>query len=417
MTVSKLIRNAVNEGVFLDVKGDDLTFKLSVDVFPEDLKQKIIENKKEIVDFIKKSKVLPEKENIPKIDRYERKGEVILPSFSQQRLWMIDHLEGSSCEYNIPMSLRVKGHFDISSARLAIERIIKRHESLRTNFAIVDDVPVQVIKNDFQFELQAHDLKEYSQTEQERRIRELINSDRTKIFNLSSDLLVRASYIILSPESGILLFNVHHIAFDAWSTSILANEFIEQYEFARAGKPDLAAPLKIQYADYAQWQRDWLQGSVLEKQLNFWKSQLENIPEVHGLPLDYTRPNVKSRKGARVVSLIPREVSRKLNRIALKYDVTLFMLLQAALAILFSKYSRSSDVVLGTLVANRMHYELEPLIGFFVNTLVLRTKTSFSRFDELLNSVKNTNIDVQSNQDIPFEYLVEHCKVSRSANY
>ena len=142
MTVSKLIRNAVNEGVFLDVKGDDLTFKLSVDVFPEDLKQKIIENKKEIVDFIKKSKVLPEKENIPKIDRYERKGEVILPSFSQQRLWMIDHLEGSSCEYNIPMSLRVKGHFDISSARLAIERIIKRHESLRTNFAIVDDVPV-----------------------------------------------------------------------------------------------------------------------------------------------------------------------------------------------------------------------------------------------------------------------------------
>ncbi|WP_168204328.1 non-ribosomal peptide synthetase [Aliikangiella coralliicola] len=342
-------------------------------------------------------------------------------SFAQQRLWFIDRLEEGSSQYNTPIALLVKGSFDIDAAEQSVKRIILRHESLRTVFKERASGPVQVILNEFQFQLARYDLSGLEKEIQEQELQKLIAKDTSKIFDLCKDLMVRVSYIHLQGKGekgeGVLLFNIHHIASDGWSIGVLVNEFVIQYQAIQQGKTDPIPPLAIQYVDYSQWQRDWLQGEVLESQLAYWKQQLDDVPVVHNLPLDFSRPDTKQHIGKMVGGRLSSEVTNRLRHVARENEVTIFMLIHAALAIVLSRHSNHHDIVIGTPVANRQQAELELLIGFFVNTLVLRVDTRYDTLTDYLTHIRKVNLDAQSHQDIPFEQLVEHLKVQRSTQH
>ncbi|MBL4660354.1 MAG: amino acid adenylation domain-containing protein, partial [Alcanivoracaceae bacterium] len=253
---------------------------------------------------------------------------------------------------------------------------------------------------------------------QEQAIAKAIEQDNKLIFDLSNDLMLRVSYLCISNNEGLLLFNMHHIASDGWSMGILIDEFVKLYSSNLKGKANPLAPLTIQYADYAHWQRNWLSGEVLESQLTYWDGQLANLPQVHNLPLDFERPAFQTFNGAQHHFTIDNNTSKQLKSIALEHQSTLFMLIHAAFSILLSRYSNSTDIVIGTPVANRLQKELEGLIGFFVNTLILRADCSKnSSFLEFLKQVRNTNLDAQSNQDVPFEHLVDRLNPPRSTSH
>ena len=341
-------------------------------------------------------------------------------SFSQQRLWFIDQMNGNSSEYNMPVALRVKGTIDTHAVVEAFTQIIQRHEVLRTVYVNTDDGALQHIQQDFSFVLNLHDLTSFDGEEQDKQLQNLIEEDTKAPFDLSQDLMLRASFVLLNqgetPEKqdSVLLFNMHHIASDGWSLEVLTREFMTHYKAITAGEKVQLPQLDIQYVDYALWQRQWLQGEVLDKQLRYWEKQLADTPPVHSLPLDKTRPEVKQHQGDIITKTLPADISKKLIKLAKQHQVTPFMLLHAALALVLSRHSNSQDIVIGTPVANRLQDELAPLIGFFVNTLVLRVNTKQDSLNDYLAHVRQTHLDAQSHQDVPFEQLVERLNVPRS---
>ncbi|WP_298771746.1 non-ribosomal peptide synthetase [uncultured Shewanella sp.] len=362
-----------------------------------------------------------EHQAVTTIARCQRDSDGMPLSFGQQRLWLIDRMTGGSAQYNMPCALKVAGLFDVAAAQQAITAIIQRHESLRTVFAEQSHGPVQMIRAQFGFTLEQFDLSNLPAQQQSQQVAEHIRKDSQRVFDLSGDLMVRASYLRLADKAqaqqGVLLFNMHHIASDGWSMAVLVKEFVSQYQAALNAEPDPLTPLQIQYVDYAQWQRNWLQGEVLQNQLDYWQGQLELVPVTHELPLDFARPQTKQTAGKAVIGLLDAALTKQLQQLATDKQVTLFMLLHSALSLVLSRNSNSDDIVIGTPVANRMQAQLEPLIGFFVNTLVLRTDTGFDTFSNYLEHVKQVNLDAQANQDVPFEHLVEHCNVPRSLEH
>ncbi len=347
--------------------------------------------------------------------------EPIISSFAQQRLWFIDQLQGGSVEYNMPAALNIDGDFDVDAAEQAITRIIQRHESLRTIFKSQGEQTLQVIQTAFDFILTRHNLTHLDEKSQLKEVNALVTVDRLKTFNLSQDLMVRVSYIQLGTEENsakdMLLFNMHHIASDGWSMGVLLKEFVTQYQAIMQGEADPLPPLSIQYSDYAHWQTEYLVGEVLDTQLNYWTKQLEDAPAVHSLSLDYPRPEVQTHQGAVVESQLNANLAQRLKQVANEHQLTPFMLLHGALALVLSRHSNSQDIVIGTPVANRMQAELEPLIGFFINTLVLRADTHHENLTDYFAHIRKVNLDAQAYQDIPFEQLVEHCNVSRSTQH
>ncbi|WP_340680714.1 condensation domain-containing protein, partial [Paraglaciecola sp.] len=342
-------------------------------------------------------------------------------SFSQQRLWIIDQLQGGSPEYNISLAFRVRGTFNVDVAEAAIRNIVERHESLRTVYAEVKEGPIQRIQTSFDFKFKRYNLSELIESEQKKRIQVLIEEEESQPFDLANDLMVRGSYLHLDGDSsnthGIVLFNMHHIASDGWSIGVLVNEFVTYYETLLTGRADPLKPLTIQYADYAAWQRRWMDDSVLEKQLAYWSKQLDQVPTVHSLPLDTPRSDGKATAGAKVTGQFSIELTRQLEKLARRHGVTMFMMLQGILSLVLSRNSYSNDIVVGTPVANRTDALVEPLIGFFVNTLVLRTNTDWETLEAYLQHVKQVNLDAQANQDVPFEQLVDQFISHKSLQY
>ncbi|UAA37212.1 AMP-binding protein [Paraneptunicella aestuarii] len=251
-----------------------------------------------------------------------------------------------------------------------------------------------------------------------RTIEELAEADAGRAFDLSSDLLLRLQVFRQSEEVHQVLFNMHHIASDGWSISILVREFSELYRAFSQGKPDPLPGLKVQYADYAQWQRDWLQGDVLEAQLGYWQQQLEGLPQLHSLPLDRQRPAEIAFVGDTVSQLLDEKLSARIGQLCKQHNVTLFMFLQTAFAVLLSRYSNETDIVMGSPIAGRVSKETEGLIGFFVNALVLRTDLSGAPdFSALLQRNRQMILDAYTHQHIPFELLVEKMQPERSLAY
>jgi len=342
-------------------------------------------------------------------------------SFAQQRLWFINQLEQGSTHYNMPFAFKILGAFDSGIAEQVFLKIIARHQSLRTVFSEQDHGVVLTVNEHVDFTLKRHDLRRLSLVEQQARVLELQQLDNKQLFDLSCDVMLRVSYLQLSEEAqqpaAILLFNMHHIASDGWSMAVLVKEFVTLYQRILVGKSELLPPLNIQYTDYAYWQREWLKGDMLAQQLSYWKNQLDQVPALHSLPLDYPRPAVKKYQGAIVSGGVNAQVHQRLEQQANNHNMTLFMLLQAMFSLVLSRHSNSSDIIIGTPVANRMHSELAPLIGFFANTLVLRANTDFKDSSEYLNHIRQINLDAQANQDVPFDHLVEHCNIHRSTRH
>lgn len=356
-----------------------------------------------------------------KIVPISRDSDFFPMSFSQQRLWFIDQLNQGSPEYNMPLVLEVNGNFDRKVAEYSINSIIERHESLRTQFNQNEQGPCQILLKSTQFKLGFHDLSNLESASRESRIKELIKEDSEHVFELSKELLIRATFLKLPSSNdkakGLLVFNMHHIVSDGWSMGVLVKEFVNFYqEISQTGRCNIE-PLAIQYADYAYWQRSNISDGVMKQQLQYWEKRLEDAPIVHTLPLDFKRPEIKKNTGGILNFSIEEDLTKELKGYANECGITLFMLLHAAFGLVLSKHSNSKDVIIGTPVANRTHSELESLIGFFLNTLVLRTSTDFKKVDDYIAHVKEINVEAQANQSITFEYLVEHCQVPRTTQY
>ncbi|MCJ8274606.1 MAG: condensation domain-containing protein, partial [Psychrosphaera sp.] len=263
------------------------------------------------------------------------------------------------------------------------------------------------------------DKQEVQQT-----VKQAAQNDAKLAFNLGEDLMLRCSFIRLSADEGVLLFNMHHIASDGWSMGLLVKEFWAQYQAILSGKPNLYQPLDIQYADYAQWQRDFVAGigltkGLYESQLNYWQQQLADLPQMHSLPLashlQSARPKEQTFNGATLSIKAKATTLLGLKQLAFEHNATLFMVLQGVFSLLLSRHSNFDDIVVGVPVANRPQTELEPIIGLFINTLVLRTDCSGNpSFIDFLQQVKTTNLDAQANQDVSFEQLVERLQPVRS---
>ncbi|WP_394205001.1 amino acid adenylation domain-containing protein [Shewanella waksmanii] len=359
----------------------------------------------------------------PAIERMPRKELGMPLSFAQQRLWFIDKLRGGSSEYNMPVALEVIGELDENAVGVAMQRIIDRHEALRTVFHDTYDGVLQHIINDPVFTLQQIDISHLSGSAQRNQLQTLLLNDAQRPFNLSHDLMVRACTILLSkgcensPKKSVLVFNMHHIASDGWSMEILTKEFVAHYQSIVTGRPVLMEPLEIQYADFAAWQRKLLQGDTLKNQSAYWQQQLKGVPAVHSLPLDFSRPKSKQFKGASESAHLSCEVGEALVNVANMHKMTPFMLMHAALALVLSRHSNSRDIVVGTPISNRTQAELEPIIGFFANTLVLRVDTGVSSLGEYLKQVREVHLGAQENQDLPFEQLVEGLNIERDTSH
>ncbi|GLS24562.1 non-ribosomal peptide synthetase [Marinibactrum halimedae] len=345
--------------------------------------------------------------------------EAVAVSYDQQRLWLLDQIEQGSTQYNLSRGFQLIGKLNVRALNFAFQRIVERHHVLRTTFQTTASGDVtQSIFDEFQVALPIVSLLGLTEAEQHQVTLQHRREETDKVFDLSKDLMLRVKLLQFGEDAHVLLVTMHHIAVDGWSEGIIIKEFTALYQSFVENQPNPLPELPIQYADYAWWQNNWLKAPVLEKNYQFWKEQLEGIPEVHNLPLDYPRPAIQNFEGLTHRQTISKEIQQGLHALANKYDVTLFMVLNAAYAVLLARYSNEDDIVVGTPVANRDHAELAPLVGFFVNTLVLRTDLSDNpTFETLLQRSKSYLLGAYEHQQLPFEKLVDELQLERSLSY
>jgi amino acid adenylation domain-containing protein len=334
-------------------------------------------------------------------------------SFAQQRLWLLDQLEPNSAVYNIPKVLRLKGTLDVRALEQSLNEIVRRHESLRTTFVVVNGEPALAIASSQNVAVPVIDLQSVPANEREGRARQLTTDEAGRPFDLARGPLMRATLLRLGPEHHVLALNVHHIVSDGWSMGVLARELTLLYHAFCRGAPSPLPELAIQYADFAVWQREWLTGEVLESQLAYWKRQLENLAPLE-LPTDRPRPARQTFRGQAVTTSLGPALTTVLKILSQREGVTLYMALLAAFKVLVHRYTGQPDIVVGSPIANRNRAEIEGLIGFFINTLVLRTKFSGDcTFRELLGRLRQTALEAYAHQDVPFERLLEELRPPR----
>jgi amino acid adenylation domain-containing protein len=335
-------------------------------------------------------------------------------SFAQQRLWFLHQLEPESPGYNQPKAIRLNGSLDVRVLQQALDHIVARHEALRTTFVSVDGIPLQVIAESRAVELPVIDLRQWPDTVRGAEVHRVLVETTRRPFDLSRDLMLRALLLRLADQEHILLLITHHIATDAWSSSVLWQELTALYRSFSSGQPCALPELSVQYADYAAWQRNWLQAEVLETQLSYWKNQLDHIPTLQ-LPTDRPRLPIQSFRGGRQFLALSNDLAQALKTLSGQENVTLFMTLLAAFQTLLHRYTGQRDIVVGSPIAGRTRPEIEGLIGFFVNTLVLRTNLSGNpSFREVMGQVREVALGAYAHQDLPFEKLVEELQPERN---
>ncbi|MGQ0592974.1 MAG: non-ribosomal peptide synthetase family protein [Gammaproteobacteria bacterium] len=355
---------------------------------------------------------VPERTKTQAIPR-RPEGTGALLSFAQQRLWFLHQMAPQNAVYSVPAALRLEGVLNLSALEQAFTEIVRRHEILRTTFEVVGGEPVQVISPLHRMTLPIVDLKALGKGEQEARVRELIGEEARRPFDLERGPPVRVCLLELGEVEHVLLATLHHIICDGWSMGILVREIAELYEAFSSARPAPLPELPIQYADFAYWQRQWLQGETLEQQLAYWKRQLADLP-VLDFPTDHPRPAVPSFRGASVPLRLPRDLTDRLKALSKDAGVTLFATVLAVFYVLLHRYTGQKDLVTGTGIANRNRPDIEGLIGCFVNALVLRIKlVADPTFRELLGLVDEVLLGAYAHQDMPFDRLVEELKVNR----
>ena len=355
-----------------------------------------------------------EVDELPLIPRREPGGEVPL-SFAQQRLWFLEQLQPGNPVYHLPTAVRVTGPLDVAALEKTFAEIINRHEILRTTFSV--DGTRQVIAPISESNVPVVDLGGLSFDLREVEMRRRIREEAARPFSLSEGPLLRTLLLRLDQDDHVMVVTMHHIISDGWSSTVLVREFCELYEAIAANRPPALQELPLQYADYALWQRNWMQGEVLEAQLSYWRRQLSNLRMLE-LPIDYPRPAVQTFRGAEHTRVVPAAITEALKTMGHTEDATLFMVVLAAFASLLSRYCGQTGITVGTPVANRRRTELEPLIGLFVNTLVLHLDTAECQsFRELIGRAREVCLGAYANQDVPFEKLVEELQPERSLSH
>ncbi|WP_415835330.1 non-ribosomal peptide synthase/polyketide synthase, partial [Corallococcus soli] len=335
-------------------------------------------------------------------------------SFAQQRLWVVEQLRPGGSHYNVTSALRLEGVLDAEALRRALEHVVARHEALRSTFAMKDGQPIQTVHPAARWELPVTDLSPVDVGAREEEAQRLCVEEASRPFDLDRGPLLRTRLLRVETEAHLLLLCMHHIVSDGWSLGVLVREVAAGYQAFCSGRtPELPA-LPVQYADFAVWQRSWLQGEVLRQQVAWWKQHLAGAPRVLELPTDKARPALQSTNGALLAVHLPSESVERLLALGRQEGVTPYMALLAVWQVLLSRYSRQEELLVGSPIAGRDREELEGLVGFFVNTLVLRGRVRpGDTFRTLLTQVRASTLSAFEHQGLPFEKLVEELQVAR----
>ena len=353
----------------------------------------------------------------PPIRRADREHGIPL-SFAQQRLWFLHQLKPESAVYNVGVAVRLRGRLNVAVLEQTLSEVVRRHEALRTTFAMQNGEPVQVIGEPQEVRLPIVDLSELDALQRETEARRLVAVESQRPFDLSTGPLMRAGLLHMSAEEHILPLTVHHIISDGWSIGVMVREVATLFAAFNNGEPSPLPELAVQYADFAVWQREWFRDEILARELEYWRNQLSGAPPILELPIDKPRPPVQSFNGSHEPLGLDEQLSKDLRELSRREGVTLFMTLLAAWQLLLSRYTGQEDIVVGTPIAGRNRLETEDLIGFFVNTLVLRTDLKGNpSFREVLKRVRDVVLGAYSHQDVPFERLVEELQPERSLSH
>ena len=415
MTTAEFLSQLRSLNVQVWADGEHLRCNAPKQVLTPNLQAELQERKQEILHFLRESAPA----NIPCMPRLGpvSRSDPLPLSFAQQRLWFFDRYEQNSAAYNITKAIGIRGFLNVAVLQRTIRSIVERHEVLRTTFAQSNGVPVQVISNQ-STELTTVDIGRLPASELEENIQKVLKEEARRPFNLSSDLMLRAILLGVTPEEHILVLVTHHIASDGWSLGVLFQEIFTLYEAFCDDRPSPLPDLPIQYADFAVWQRACLRGRALDAQLSYWKKQLAGIPELLEFPTDRPRPAVQRYHGAWESLPFPVADSEAIRALSRREGVTLFMTLLAVFNTLLYRHTGQDDIVVGSPIAGRNRVEVESLIGVFVNTLVLRSDLSGEpTFRKLLSRVRETALGAYAHQDLPFEKLVEELQPRRALDH
>ncbi|MGY1880771.1 non-ribosomal peptide synthase/polyketide synthase [Pseudomonas reactans] len=340
-----------------------------------------------------------------------QEGEPLRLSYAQERQWFLWQLEPQSTAYHVPRALRLTGHLDVAALQRSFDTLVMRHESLRTHLQEEGDSALQVIAEQARVDIALVDA-------QESQLKALVEAEIAQPFDLQQGPLLRVKLLRLAPQEHVLVLVQHHIVSDGWSMQVMVDELVQLYA-AHAQGQDLQLPaLPIQYADYALWQRSWMEAGERERQLGYWTGMLGGEQPVLEMPMDRPRPAVQSYRGARLDLTLETSLVAGLKSLAQREGVTVFMLLLASFQAVLHRYSGQGDIRIGVPVANRNRVETERLIGFFVNTQILKADIDGQMtFRELLQQTRQRAVEAQAHQDLPFEQLVEALQPERSLSY
>ena len=343
----------------------------------------------------------------PPILRVERRTEGDLLSFAQRRLWFLDQFVPDKSTYNLPAALLLTGNVEVGILGRCFDVIVQRHEILRTTFVEHQGEPLQVVHPAQRIPVAQIDLSDLPHERRWAAALKLANIEMRRPFDLARGPLLRVTVLYLGNDDHLLVVNVHHIVSDGWSTGLLIRELAELYRAFSVNRAQALPELPVQYCDYARWQREWVQGEVLQTQLAYWKDRLKDVPVLE-LPTDRPRPAVQTFRGAQRSRSLPPSLDRALVQFSRKESVTPFMTVQAVFGLLLHRYTEQKKIVIGSPIANRSREEIEPLIGFVVNTMIFVVDLNGSpSFREMLRRIRKDTLDAYTHQDVPFEKLVE----------
>lgn len=398
----------------LNLIGDDLKLEIPKDYrIPDEEIQKIRKYKTEIIQMLRSMEEVANQEELPPIIPFDRTSMEAIPlSYSQKRFWFVDQLEGST-HYHIPLIYELTGDFDPEAFDYAWKYIMNRYEVYRTIFKEKEGEVHQFIMNPDAWEITHIEAQNWTEEETV----SWVNKEVSSPFDLSKDYLLRIHVLKLSETRTGLVIIFHHITMDGWSLPLVQKEVMDLYTAYIKGEKAELAPVALQYADFANWQKNYLKGELFNKKLTWWKNYLSDAEPLE-LPLDYPRPNTQSIRGASYSFLIEPEIQKQIHRLSNEENATLFMILLACLKILLYRYSGQEDICVGTPAANRVHAELEKVVGCFINSLVLRSNLSGDpSFQEILERLRTQALIAYQHQDVPIDIIIEQVVKERDLSY
>nr|ADZ24999.1 non-ribosomal peptide synthase [Sorangium cellulosum] len=415
MSLGELFSDLSQRGVQLWVEGDALRIRAPAGALTPNVRASLATHKAQIVSLLKRMEAGTQASDAP-IERAPRDLPIEL-SAAQKRMWFLHQLDGETGAYNVPVAVRMDGPLNERALELCFTEILRRHEALRATYQLVEGKPVQVIAEEASSPLRVVDLGDLDPAAREERVRELLALEARQPFDLAKGPVVRVLLIRLGETARVVSMTMHHIALDGWSRAVFIRELAALYRATCDGLPSPLPELPLQYADFARWQNAWLATGAAAAELSYWREQLRDLPELLELPTDHPRPPTPSYRGGVWRFELDRELAEQLRRLSSASSATLFMTLLTGFVVLLSRYSGSSDITVGSPIANRLRPEIAPLIGFFANTLALRTSTDGDpTVEELLARVRKACLDAYAHQNVPFEHLVEELRPARSVD-